>query len=89
MASGKSSGEGAALRDGLIASVQAAISSLDNADLYLFTLAVLHGIPITRLAGAAQENVDRLIGSQKRIRKQLTEAGFSPTDVERAWKKGL
>ena len=44
---------------------------------------MLHGVPVTRLSGDPQENVDVLIGAQKSLRKHMTEAGFGTADIEK------
>lgn len=76
-------------RGALLNIIGEGLASLSPAELHVFALAVLHGLPVTRMSGDPQENVDVLIGAQKRLRKHMTEAGFGTADLEKtAPKKG-
>lgn len=79
--------ESDAARTALLATIRDALSRFNTAELQLFTLAVLHGIPVTRLGNPVQRNTELLITSLKRLRKDLTDAGVGAAEVEKAFKK--
>lgn len=70
-------------REELLRVIGEGLSQFSSPELHLFTLAVLHGVPITRLEGSPEVNVDLLVGSQKKLRKFMSEAGFGVADVEK------
>lgn len=72
----------------LLNAIGEGLADLSPSELKLFALAVLHGVPVTRLAGPAQENVEVLIGAQKKLRKLLTDRGFGTAELERPSAKG-
>lgn len=74
-------------RAALLNTIKEGLASLSPAEFHVFALAVLHGVPVTRLSGDPQENVDVLIGAQKSLRKHMTEAGFGTADLEKAVSK--
>jgi len=73
--------------EALLGAITEALSRFKPAELQLFTVAVLHGVPVTRLGEPVQRNTDLLITSLKRLRKELTEAGVGAAEVEKAYKK--
>ena len=75
-------------RDALLSAIQGALSQMSTTELHLFTLAVLHGVPVARLSGSPQANIDLLIGAQKKLRKQMSDGGFSSSAVEKAYTQG-
>jgi hypothetical protein len=70
-------------RDPLIDRLAEGLAGFTPAELRLFALAVLHGVPVTRLGGNPQDNVDTLIDAQKKLRRFLTEAGFGIADLDK------
>lgn len=67
----------------MLTAVGEGLAQLSPDELHLFALAVLHGVPVTKLSGSPQQNVEKLIGAQKKLRRFLTERGFGTADLEK------
>ena len=70
-------------RTALLNTIGEGLAELGPSELHIFALAVLHGVPVTRLSGSPQDNVDVLIGAQKKLRKLLSDRGFGATELQK------
>lgn len=73
-------------KESLLAAINQALGEFEMAELRLFTVAVLHGVPVKSIDGDFALHVDLLIDAQKKLRQHLRDCGYDAASIARAFR---